>query len=94
LKNISFDSKLKGVGIWFYRKTSIHGENKPKIRISSSGGPYSVSVRRFDVIHKFLVVLKNIEFRLKTHRGLAFGFAGKKCLFTTKTKQRIRISSL
>jgi hypothetical protein len=44
-----------------------------------------MSVRCFGVAHKFLWVLKNIEFQLKTQRG--FGFADKR-LFTAKTCQQ------
>jgi hypothetical protein len=81
----SFGSKPKGITVWFYRKMCVHSENKPKICISSLWGTYSISVRCFGVAHKFLWVLKNIEFRLKTQRG--FGFADKR-LFTAKTCQK------
>jgi hypothetical protein len=61
---------LKGlVSLWLYQQTYIHNENRPKIRISSSWCLYSISVRHIDVVHKFLGVSKNIEFRLKTKRG-------------------------
>jgi hypothetical protein len=65
----------KGVSLWFYRKNVVRGKNYPKIHISSTWGSYSCSVRRSGVVHKFLGVLKNIKFQLKTQRGwLAFGF--------------------
>jgi hypothetical protein len=70
----------------FFEKTSIHDENKLKICISSLWGPYSCSVRHYGVLHKFLFVLKTIEFRLKTQRVSLRFF--KKHLFAVKVSRK------
>jgi hypothetical protein len=60
----SFASKPKGVT----EKRLFVAKINQKIRILSSWDPYSFSIRHFDDIHKFLSILKNNEFRLKTQR--------------------------
>jgi hypothetical protein len=66
---LSFGSKPKVVSLQFYQKMSLHRENGLDIRISSFA--------RLDIMVNFFEVLKNVKLRLKTQRGLAFGFTEK-----------------
>jgi hypothetical protein len=73
-----------GFCLRFYQQTSIHSENRLKIWIPSPWDSYSILFRRFSVVHKFLGLLKNIKFWLKSQRGLVFGFT-QKYVFAIKT---------
>jgi hypothetical protein len=72
---------------------SVHGENWPKIHITTLWGPYSVSIRRFGVVHKFLGVLKKYRFLAQTPKGLAIGFYQKMSAYDENWAE-IHISSL
>jgi hypothetical protein len=58
----------------------------PKIRMSSSRGPYYYSVRHYDDVNKKFKVLKNIEFRIKP-KGVTHS-CYKKRVFATITDQK------
>jgi hypothetical protein len=58
----------------FYQKMSAHDENCLEICISTPWGPYYISARHFDVVHKFLGVLKIIEFFGSKSKGVSFWF--------------------
>jgi hypothetical protein len=91
-KILSFDPKPKEVSLRILRKMSARDENLPEIRISSPWGSYCVWVRCFGVVHKFIGVLKNIEFQLKTQRGLPSVLP--KIVYHDENWQKIHIWSL
>jgi hypothetical protein len=80
LKILSFGSKPKGITFDFTKKCLFTMKTGWKSIFQPLWGTYSISVRRFGVVQKFLGFLKNIEFQL-------FGFT-EKCLFTTKTGRK------
>jgi hypothetical protein len=51
-------SPVLQISLRFYRKTYVHYKNVLKICISFPWDPYYVSIKLFDVVHKFLGVLK------------------------------------
>jgi hypothetical protein len=68
LKNSNFHSKYVGVSIRLYRKSSVSGQNWPKLSISWLCLPYYRLVIHNYPIYEFLAVLKKLKFSLKIHR--------------------------
>jgi hypothetical protein len=56
-----------------------HNKNQLKIHISRSGGPYFKLVICYDVVYKFLDVLKKYQISPQNPKGLAFGFIENTC---------------
>jgi hypothetical protein len=71
-----------------FTEKRLHDENMLEIHISSPWDSYSVSVRRFGVIHKYLGDF--VKYRVLTQKpnGLFFGFTYKQ-LFTMKMSQHM-----
>jgi hypothetical protein len=56
---------------------SAHGENVPKIRLSSLWSSYSYSIRHYSDVHNFFGVLKKCQLSAPNSKGVSFWFYRK-----------------
>jgi hypothetical protein len=71
---LNFRSKSIGVSMRFYKKSPLYNKNWPKLHISLSWPPNSVSVIHNGHVYEFSWVIKNFKFSLKIHRCQAIVF--------------------